>query len=81
MEHQLPTLILKHFRYVPDFEVPLSHKGKTPWITYKGQDYTDSQFIVEFLSREMGKVIQSTFDIRIMSVSSYLILISNVILI
>ncbi|XP_046376501.1 failed axon connections homolog [Haliotis rufescens] len=31
-----------------------SKKGKTPWIEYNGQAIADSQFCIDFLSRELG---------------------------
>ncbi len=50
---------LLHNRYVPDFEVPQSSKGKSPWITVNGIDIADSQLAIEYLSKTLKKVINT----------------------
>ena len=35
-----------------------------PWITYNGVDYADSQFIIEFLSKEFGKHLNARLDVK-----------------
>ncbi len=44
-------------RYVPDFEEPMGAKNKCPWITINGKDIPDSQMTINYLSKELGKVI------------------------
>jgi len=45
--------------YVSDFEAPMSEKGKSPWITVNGEDVTDSQLSVEFLTDMLEKDMDS----------------------
>lgn len=64
--HVLPTIspfVLKletylritgiKYKYDPDHA--LGPKGKSPWITLNGKDYSDSQIIIEFLCKEFKK--------------------------
>lgn len=39
--------------YKADFTQPFSLKGKTPWITFNGVDYADSQFCIELLCEKL----------------------------
>ena len=32
----------------------MSAKGKTPWMTYNGEDVADSQFCIEYLKDKLG---------------------------
>jgi len=48
-------LRLTGIEYVVDFEEPMGPKGKNPWITMGGQDYSDSQFIAEMLMEKFKK--------------------------
>merc|ERR1719431_386494 len=41
--------------YITDFKVPVGPKGKIPWITLDGVDYSDSQFIMEMLMKRFSK--------------------------
>ena len=45
--------------YVNDFAEPMSEKQKCPWITINGQDVSDSQLLVEFLTNKLGKDMDS----------------------
>lgn len=45
--------------YVNDFAEPMSEKQKCPWITINGQDVSDSQLVVEFLTNKLGKDMDS----------------------
>jgi len=40
--------------YVEDFEQPFSAKGKAPWITFNGEDVSDSQFSIDHLVEKLG---------------------------
>ena len=40
------------FQNEHDFES--SSKGKTPFITYNGEDVADSQFCIEYLNKKLG---------------------------
>ncbi len=44
---------------MPDFEEPMSKKGKTPWITLNSVDVADSQLSIEYITRELGIDIES----------------------
>lgn len=48
-------LRMANIPYENDFEEPMSPKGKTPWITLNGEDISDSQLIIEFLSKKFNK--------------------------
>lgn len=52
-------LRLASIPYVNDFEVPISPRGKTPWITLNGEDFSDSQLCVEMLSTKFRKDLGS----------------------
>ena len=39
--------------YTEDFDQPMSTKGKSPWITFNKEDYSDSQLCVEMLSEKL----------------------------
>ena len=41
--------------YVTDYNKPRGSKGKSPWIDFNGQELTDSQLILEYLSRYFDK--------------------------
>ena len=38
----------------------MSPKGKMPWITYNGEDVSDSQFCIEYLSKKLDKDLSSS---------------------
>lgn len=38
-----------------DFEEPVGSKGKSPWVTWNGEEIADSQIIIERLGRHYGK--------------------------
>lgn len=40
--------------YEVDFEQPLGPLGKSPWITFNGKDYPDSQLIIELLNDKLN---------------------------
>jgi len=42
-----------------DFDEPMGSKGKMPWITLNGQEYTDSSLCIELLSRKYQKDLSS----------------------
>lgn len=46
-----PFLLHGYLFFQLDFEVPFGSKGKTPWITLNGEHYTDSQLIIELLTK------------------------------
>lgn len=48
-------LRMAHIDYIVDFEEPQSYKGKTPWITINGQEVTDSQLCIEYLTKLLDK--------------------------
>ena len=48
-----------NIEYVNDFEQPMSDKQKCPWITVNGQDVSDSQLSVEFLTDKLEKDMDS----------------------
>merc|ERR1712071_89950 len=48
-------LRLSNIPYENDFEVPMSPTGKTPWITLNGEDFYDSQLILEMLAKKFHK--------------------------
>ena len=41
---------------MPDFEVYMSSKNKSPWITLNGVDVADSQLSIEHLKHQFGTV-------------------------
>ena len=41
--------------YENDFTLPMSSKGKSPWMTFKGQDMADSQLCMEHLAKTLDK--------------------------
>ncbi len=41
--------------YEVDHTTPSSSKGKSPWMTFNGEDMADSQFCIEFLSEKLDK--------------------------
>ena len=43
------------FSYEVDTTEPMSKKGKSPWVTFNGEDLSDSQFIMEKLAQDLGK--------------------------
>lgn len=48
---QLPLNVIVVFSASQvDHEEPFGPKGKTPWITLNGEDFTDSHLIIEMLS-------------------------------
>lgn len=47
-------LRMAKLKYDLDFKKPFSKKGKTPWITYNGEEIADSQIIQEYLSEKHG---------------------------
>ncbi|XP_027208516.1 failed axon connections homolog isoform X1 [Penaeus vannamei] len=46
----LTFLRLARLPHLVDHEEPFGPKGKTPWITLNGEDFTDSHLIIEMLS-------------------------------
>jgi len=52
-------LRMANIPYENDFEEPMSPKGKTPWITLNGEDISDSQLIIEALSKKFNKDFSS----------------------
>ncbi|XP_042867419.1 failed axon connections homolog [Penaeus japonicus] len=48
-------LRLAKIPYQLDFDEPLGPKGKSPWVTWNGEDIADSQVIIERLGRHYGK--------------------------
>jgi len=48
-----------NIEYENDFEQPMSDKQKCPWITVNGQDVSDSQLSVEFLTDKLEKNMDS----------------------
>ena len=42
-----------HFRYITDFEEPISAKDKFPWITLNGKNVDDSQLAIEYIKKEL----------------------------
>lgn len=48
-------LRMADIKYEIDFEEPLGSKGKSPWITLNGQEFTDSQLIMEHLAVQFNK--------------------------
>jgi len=48
-------LRMMKINYVIEEKHPLGPKGKVPWITYKGQDYSDSQLIIEMLIKQQNQ--------------------------
>lgn len=48
-------LRLHDIKYKPDHDCPSHHEtSKSPWISYNGDEVTDSQLIVEFLTDKLG---------------------------
>ena len=52
------------FRYVEDFDYPMSEKSKSPWITINGVNVADSQFAIEHIKRELSIDKNSKFSDR-----------------
>ena len=49
-------LRLNKIEYICDYDYPMhSNTGKTPWITFNGQEIADSQLSMEFLMKKLGK--------------------------
>jgi len=53
---KLETFLRLHdIKYKPETECPAhAETGKTPWITYNGEDVADSQLIIEYLTEKRG---------------------------
>ena len=50
---KLETFLRLHsIKYVSDFEQPMSDKNKSPWITINGENITDSQLAIEYLTKK-----------------------------
>ena len=49
-------------KYVVDYNKPRGSKGKSPWINFNGQELTDSQLILEYLSRYFEKDLDGRLD-------------------
>lgn len=47
-------LCMTKIAYECDFGMKMSSKGKMPWIEYNGKEVADSNFCIEFLSKEFG---------------------------
>ena len=48
-------LRLHDIKYKPDHDYPSHHEtSKSPWISYNGDEVTDSQLIIEYLTDKMG---------------------------
>ncbi|EFX87090.1 hypothetical protein DAPPUDRAFT_192692 [Daphnia pulex] len=45
--------------YENDFKNPMGPKGKTPWMTFNGNDYCDSQLCLELLASKFQKDFSS----------------------
>ena len=52
-------LRMTDIKYVPEFKKTQSAKGKSPWMTFNGEDIADSQFCIEHLSKTLGKDLSS----------------------
>jgi len=48
-------LRMTDIKYQNEHGYTFGPKGKIPWITYNGKDIGDSQLIIEFLGKELGK--------------------------
>ena len=49
-------------KYVVDYNKPRGSKGRSPWINFNGQELTDSQLILEYLSRYFEKDLDGRLD-------------------
>ena len=52
------------FRYVEDFDYPMSEKSKSPWITVNGVNVADSQFAIDHLKKELSIDMNSKLSDR-----------------
>ncbi|XP_071545191.1 failed axon connections homolog [Panulirus ornatus] len=52
-------LRLAKIPYVMDFTEPLGPKGLSPWITLNGEEFADSQLVIEHLGRQYNKDFSS----------------------
>ncbi|EFX86930.1 GST-N-Metaxin-like protein [Daphnia pulex] len=52
-------LRMANIPYQNDFKNPIGPKGKTPWITLNGVDYSDSQLCLEMLAKRFQKDFSS----------------------
>jgi len=52
---KLETFLRMHnIKYINDFELPMSDKGKSPWITINGKNIADSQIAIEYLTKKFN---------------------------
>lgn len=52
-------LRMANISYENDFKDPMGPKGKTPWMTLNGEDFSDSQLCLELLASKFGKDFSS----------------------
>ncbi|XP_037088929.1 failed axon connections homolog [Pollicipes pollicipes] len=45
-------------KYVVDTEEPQGSRNKCPWITFNGQELSDSELIIDFLTQHFGKPLK-----------------------
>ena len=45
--------------YQNQFDMGMSSKQKSPWMTYNSEDVADSQFCMEYLQAKLGKDLDS----------------------
>lgn len=62
-------LRMSNIKYVPDFDFPMSSKGKSPWITINGVDVADSQLALEYLGRHFNINLNSHLSPEEVSIS------------
>ncbi len=46
-------LRMAEIKFETDFDMPMSSKGKSPWITFNGEDIADSQFSIERILKDL----------------------------
>ncbi|CAG7722048.1 unnamed protein product [Allacma fusca] len=47
--------------YKLDHEDPFGGKGKTPWISFRGENIADSEFILHFLMKKFGAILKMNY--------------------
>ena len=67
---KLETFLRLHkIKYVNDFDVPMSDKNKSPWITINGVNVADSQLIIEYLTHHFKLQVNPGLDQTDLAVS------------
>jgi hypothetical protein len=62
-------LRMNNIKYVNDFDEAMSDKQKSPWITINGENISDSQLAIEYLTKKFNLDVNKGLDDKDLSVS------------